>query len=378
MTDLLSKTCPEPVEGRPPISAGPSTGSGHVAGRRAIQIGPVSAVWRPRTVAVTGVGLMLVVLVAAVNLGRGDYPIPVVDVLRTLAGAGTPAQEFIVTTLRLPRILTGLLVGAALALSGAITQAVARNPLASPDILGVTAGASTIAVAVIVLGGVGTGALGAYVGLPVAALLGGLGTAALVYALAYRNGIEGYRLVLVGVGVGAVAHALTSWLLIRAEIWEAAQATVWLTGSLNGRGWEHVVPVALALVVLVPVALVLGSGLNLLQLGDEVARGLGQRVDLVRGALIIVAVALAAVATASAGPIFFVALVVPQIVARLGGAARPPLLASAVYGALLTSLSDLIARTALGVELPVGVVTAILGAPYLIYLLSRRNRKVTG
>jgi iron complex transport system permease protein len=335
-------------------------------------------VWRPRLVLVTGVGLVLVVLVAALNLGRGDYPIAVPDVLRTLAGAGTPAQEFVVTTLRLPRTLTGLLVGAALALAGAITQAVARNPLASPDILGVTAGASATAVAVIVFGGVGGGALGAYVGLPIAALAGGLGTAALVFALAYRNGIEGYRLVLVGVGVGAVASALTSWLLIRAEIWEAARATVWLTGSLNGRGWEHVVPVGLALALLVPVALVLGNGLNLLQFGDEVARGLGQRVDAARGALVLVAVALAAVATASAGPILFVALVVPQITARLVGAARPPLLASAVYGALLTSLSDLIARTALGVELPVGVVTAILGAPYLLYLLSRRNAKVTG
>ena len=349
-----------------------------VAGLVPLRVGPVSTVWRPRAFAVTAVGLVLVVLVAAVNLGRGDFPIPVVDVLRTLAGAGTPAQEFIVLELRLPRILTGLLVGAALALSGAITQAVARNPLASPDILGVTAGASTVAVAVIVLGGVGTSTVGAYVGLPVAALIGGLGTAALVYALAHRNGIEGYRLVLVGVGVGAVASALTSWLLIRAEIWEAARATVWLTGSLNGRGWEHVLPVGLALFVLVPVALVLGSGLNLLQLGDEVARGLGQRVDLARGALIIVAVVLAAVATASAGPIFFVALVVPQVAARLVGAARPPLVASAVLGALLTSLSDLIARTALGVELPVGVVTAVLGAPYLLYLLSRRNRKVTG
>lgn len=354
----------------------PSTGE--ITGRPAFRRGPVSLRWRIRHLVVALAALALTVLLAAIGLGMGDYPITPLRVLAILVGAGDRLEQLVVLDLRLPRTVAALVVGFALGVSGAITQTVARNPLASPDILGVTAGASTIAVAVIVLGGVGTGALGAYVGLPVAALLGGLGTAALVYALAYRNGIEGYRLVLVGVGVGAVAHALTSWLLIRAEIWEAAQATVWLTGSLNGRGWEHVVPVALALVVLVPVALVLGSGLNLLQLGDEVARGLGQRVDLVRGALIIVAVALAAVATASAGPIFFVALVVPQIVARLGGAARPPLLASAVYGALLTSLSDLIARTALGVELPVGVVTAILGAPYLIYLLSRRNRKVTG
>jgi len=323
------------------------------------------------------IGATAMVLVAAVNIARGDFPLTILEVLATLVGAGDAASEFIVLELRLPRTLTGLLVGAALALSGAITQAIARNPLASPDILGVTAGASTVAVAVIVLGGAGTGTLMAQVGLPMAALVGGLATAAIVYGLAYKQGIEGYRLVLVGVGVGAVASSLTSWMLVRAEIWEAAEATVWLTGSLNARGWEHVVPVALALAVLVPAALLLAFGLGVLQLGDDTARGLGLRINLVRGALILVAVGLAAVATASAGPIAFVALVVPQICQRLVGSARPPLLASAVYGALLVTTADLIARTVLPVELPVGIVTAVLGAPYLLYLLARRNREVT-
>jgi iron complex transport system permease protein len=300
-------------------------------------------------------------------------------VLAVLLGGGDSSQQFIVLELRLPRTLTGVLVGAALGLSGAITQAVARNPLASPDILGVTAGASTAAVAVIVLAG-GSGTVGATlagVALPIAALVGGLGTAALVYALAWRRGIEGYRLVLVGVGIGEVAEAVTAWLLITAQIYAAAQATVWLTGSLNGRGWEHVVPVGLALAVLVPVALLLAFGMGALQFGDDTARGLGVRVDRARSVLIIVAVGLAAVATSSAGPILFVALVVPQICQRLVGAARPPLLASAVYGALLTVTADLIARTVIGAELPVGIVTAILGAPYLLYLLVRRNRKVS-
>lgn len=353
--------------------------AGRVAGRPPIRAGRFSGVWRARMLAVTLVGLGMVVLVAAVNIGLGDFPISIGEVLAVLAGGGDSSQQFIVLELRLPRTLTGLLVGAALALSGAITQAVARNPLASPDILGVTAGASATAVTVIVLGGssgVVTGFL-ADVGLPIAALLGGLGTAALVYALAYRRGIEGYRLVLVGVGIGAVATAITSWLLVIASIFEAARATVWLTGSLNARGWEHVMPVGLALLVLVPVALLLAFALGVLQFSDDTARGLGMRVNLARTMLILVAVALAAVATASAGPIVFVALVVPQICQRLVGAARPPLLASAVYGALLTVAADLIARTALDVELPVGVVTAILGAPYLLYLLARRNRGVT-
>ncbi|MGQ0774685.1 MAG: FecCD family ABC transporter permease [Pseudonocardiales bacterium] len=350
-----------------------------VAGRPPVRVGRFSGVWRPRMIIVTLVGLGLLVLVAAMNIGRGAFPISPGEVLSVLVGGGDSSQQLIVLELRLPRTLTAILVGAALGLAGAITQAIARNPLASPDILGVTAGASAAAVVVIVLGG-GYGAVGAtlaVVGLPIAALIGGLGAAALVYALAWRRGIEGYRLVLVGVGIDALAAAFTAWLLIQANVLDAAQAVVWLTGSLNGRGWEHVVPVGLALAVLVPIALLLAFGLGALQFGDDTARGLGLRVDRARTALILVAVGLAAVATSSAGPIDFVALVVPQICQRLVGAARPPLLTSAVYGALLTVTADLLARTILGSELPVGIVTAVLGAPYLMYLLARRNRTVS-
>lgn len=353
---------------------------GRVAGRPPIRIGPFSGVWRARMIAVTLTGVVLVVLAAAANIGRGDFPISIVEVLTVLFGGGDDSQQFIVLELRLPRTLTGILVGAALGISGAITQAIARNPLASPDILGVTAGASAAAVAIIVLGGGGGSVVGflAGVGIPLSALFGGILTAMIVYALAYKRGIEGYRLVLVGVGVGAIALSMISWLLIRAEINDAARATVWLTGSLNARGWEHVLPVGVALVVLAPIALLLVFGLGVLQLGDDTARSLGLRLNRARASLILVAVAIAAIATASAGPIGFVALVVPQICMRMVGSARPPLLASAVYGALLVVTSDLIARTALGVEIPVGIVTAILGAPYLLYLLARRNRGVTG
>lgn len=349
---------------------------GRVAGRPPVRYGRFSGVWRPQMVLVTLVGMAAVVLMAAINIGRGDFPISIVDVLAVLLGGGDSSQQFIVLELRLPRSLTGILVGAALGLSGAITQTVARNPLASPDILGVTAGAGAAAVTIIVLGGSSAtvAAVSDVIGLPVAALLGGLLTAALVYGLAWRRGIEGYRLVLVGVGIGAVAAALTSWLLVIAEISDAARATVWLVGSLNARGWEHVIPVGIALAVLLPVALLLAFGLSALQLGDDTAKGLGVRVNRERSALIIVAVGIAAVATSSAGPIGFVALVVPQICLRLVGSARPPLLASAVYGSLLVLTSDVIARTALGTELPVGIITAIVGAPYLLWLLARSNQ----
>ncbi len=351
-------------------------GPGEVAGRPPIRYRQFSGVWRARMVAVTVVGLVAMVLMAAFNIGRGDYPLSVLEVLVVLLGGGDETQQFIVLELRVPRSLTAVLVGAALGLSGAITQTVARNPLASPDILGVTAGASTAAVIVIVLSGSSAtvAAISAYIGLPVAALLGGLLTSLLVYGLSWRGGIEGYRLVLVGVGIGAVAAALTSWMLVYAEIGDAARATVWLTGSLNARGWEHVVPVGIALAVLVPIGLLLAFGLGALQLGDDTANGLGVRVNRERSALLLTAVGLASVATASAGPIGFVALVVPQVCLRLVGSARPPLLASAVYGSLLVLTSDVIARTVLPVELPVGIVTAILGAPYLIWLLARGGR----
>jgi iron complex transport system permease protein len=355
------------------------TGTGlTVPGRPPVRAGGFSGVWRPRLVAVTLVGVGLLVLVAAVNIGRGEFPISVGDVLGSLVGGGDRAQRFIVLQLRLPRTLTGLLVGAALGMAGAITQAITRNPLASPDLLGVTGAAGTAAVAVIAFGGgsgVVVGAL-AEVGLPLAALLGGLLAAVLVYGLAYRRGVVSDRLVLVGVGVNAVAVAITSWLLVVANINQATQATVWLTGSLDGRDWAHVVPVAVALALLVPTGLRLSFGLGALALGDDTASALGVRVNRYRVALGLVALTLAAVGTASAGPIGFVALVVPQICQRLVGGSTPPLVTSAVYGALLTVAADLIARTALPAELPVGIVTAVLGAPYLLYLLGRRNRGV--
>lgn len=348
-----------------------------VPGRPALRRGGLSVVWRPRTVVVLAGAALLLFVGLVVNIGRGDFPISIPEVVAVLFGGGDRGQRFIVLDLRLPQSLTGALVGAALAVSGAITQAVARNPLASPDIIGITMGASATAVFVIVLGG-GFGAVGGFlvtVGLPLAALIGGLVTAAVIYALSWRKGIQGFRLVLVGIGINAMLLALVQWLLVVAEIYEAARATVWLTGSLNARGWEHVVPVGLALVVLVPAALVLAHALGALQFGDDTARGLGMRVDRSRTALLLVAVGLAAVATASAGPIAFVALVAPQIAQRLVGAARPPVGASLLVGAALTVISDVIARTAFASPLPVGIITAVVGAPYLLFLLARHGRE---
>lgn len=362
-----------------PVSEPAPTTGPAVPGRRPFRLGPaLSGVWRPRFLIIGLIGAVLALLAMAGDIGRGDYPISVLDVLRVLAGGGDDQQRFIVMELRLPRALTGVLVGAALGLSGAITAAIARNALATPDILGITQGASAAAVAVILLGGTGgvIGSVGNQLGLPLAALAGGIATATLIYLLAYRRGIDGYRLVLVGIGVNAVLLSLTNYMLIKARVEDAARAQVWMTGSLNGRGWEHVRPVALALAILVPVALILVFVLGALQYSDETVRGLGVRLNLARTSLLITAVALAAIATACAGPIGFVAFVAPQAAIRVTGGSRPPLLASATFGAALVVASDVIARTMLGdLELPVGIVTSAIGAPFLLYLLAVNTRR---
>jgi iron complex transport system permease protein len=338
-------------------------------GRTAMRMGRASVVVRPRAIAVTSVMSLLAVAIGCVAVSVGDYLVPLPDVLRALVGIGDEGAVLVVQTFRLPRVLVGLLVGAAFGLAGAITSSVVRNPLATPDVVGVTAGASAGAVGVLLAGWA--------LPLPLAALGGGLLVAGAVGVLSWRDGFTGPRLVLVGIGLGSAATALTSFLLVRADITDAQRAVVWLTGSLNGRSWEHVTPIVIALAVLVPAALLLGRSLATLGLGDDVARGLGTSVNGLRIALVAVAVGLAAVATASAGPIAFVALVAPQIALRLARTPGPPLAASAATGAFVVAAADLVGRTGLtlvGVadtELPVGAVTALVGAPVLLWLLRR-------
>lgn len=341
-------------------------------GRAAVTVGSATLVVRPRALVVTCLALLLAAIAACVGVSIGDYAVPLADVVPALLGGAEPGAVLVVREFRLPRVLVGLLVGAAFGLAGAVTSSVVRNPLATPDVLGVTAGAGTAAVAVLVLD--------LPVPLPVAALLGGAVVALLVGALSWRTGFDGPRLVLVGIALTAGATAVTSYLLVRGDVTDAQRAVVWLTGTLNGRGYEHVRPVALAVAVLLPVALVLGRSLGTLRLGDDLARGLGTRVDGARVGLVAVAVALAAVATASAGPIAFVALVAPQIALRLARTPGPPLGASAAVGASLVVAADLLARQGLAVvgagstELPVGAVTGVLGAPVLLGLLRRSAR----
>lgn len=322
-----------------------------------------------RAVTVCVLVLALTAGIGVLALGTGEYTISPADVVRTLLGNGSQRTDFVVNQLRLPRLLTGILVGAALGLSGALFQSLSRNPLGSPDIVGFTYGSATGGLLVVlVVGGTGGQIAAGAVG-------GGLVTAFLVYVLAWRRGIHGYRLVLVGIGVSALLQGVNAYLLAKARFTQAAQAMVWLNGSLNGRGWQDVRPAAIGLLVVLPLVAMAAGRLKVLEMGDDVAGGLGVPVQRTRLVMLVLATAACAVATAAAGPIPFVALIAPQLARRLTRVPGPNLAASTCAGALLVVLADFASqRIHETAQLPVGVVTALVGGLYLGLLLRRQRR----
>lgn len=311
----------------------------------------------------------LVTALFVVALATGGFVIAVPAVLRALVGAGTPAQEFVVTTLRLPRAVLGLTAGAALGIGGALFQGVTRNPLASPDVIGLQSGATTGALLQLVVFGGGTSAVS------LGALAGAAGAVLLVTALVPLRQAGGARFVLVGIAVAALFAAVNEVLLTRTDLTTAMAALIWQTGSLNGAGWAEVWPVALALALLLPAALWAGAGLRTLALGEDIARSLGAPVTAVRLTALAAAVGLSATATAGAGPLLFVALAAGQIAQRLTGRPGPAILTAGAVGALLTLTADLSAQRLFGAAgLPAGVVTGALGGVYLATLLARQRR----
>ncbi|MFG1801454.1 FecCD family ABC transporter permease [Micromonospora carbonacea] len=317
-----------------------------------------------------GAGLLVVALsVSLVNLSTGDFPLPLREVLRSLLGQGDPGTDFIVHELRLPRVLITVLVGAALGASGTIFQRLTRNPLGSPDFVGLTVGAATGALVVLLLldGGGPQVAVGA--------VLGCLATSVAIYLLAFRRGVQPFRLVLMGIGVSALLESFNSYLIYRSRLDEALSAQVWLIGSVNGRGWTEVALVGGTLAVLLPVALYHGRHLDMLGMGDETAVLQGVPVERGRAVLALTGVGLAAGATAAAGPIAFVALAAPQLATRLTRSPHAGVLPAALMGSALLSASDWAAQHALpGDDMPVGVVTAALGGVYLTWLLFHERR----
>ncbi|WIE78202.1 iron ABC transporter permease [Curtobacterium sp. MCSS17_016] len=348
-------------------------------GRAGIRIGPVGLAWHPRVFWYTVGSLATVLVLIVIGTAVGSTWIAPGVVIRSLLGLESGPDAFIITTLRLPRVLTGALVGLTLGVAGALTQTFTRNPLGTPDIIGVTAGASVGAVAAIVLGG-GTYSVSSLVlggGIPVAATIGALVAAVLVYGLGWRGGVQSYRLVLVGIGVSATLDAVTSYLLVRAKITVATAASQWLVGSLSSTSWESVWPLLVVAVVAVPIALATSAALGIGQLGDEVATGVGLGVQRHRLLVIALAVVLTAAAVAAAGPVGFVAFVVPQVGLRLAGTNRPPLLLAGALGAVLVLAADLLSRSAFPWQVPVGIITTVIGAPYLIWLLVRHRKEMS-
>lgn len=322
-----------------------------------------------RATVVVALILLAALTASVVLIGTGDFPIPAGDVLKTLLGDGNAGQEFIVNELRLPRVLVGLLVGASLGLGGALFQAISRNPLGSPDVLGLSQGATAGALTMIVLFS------GSATQVTVGALVGGLVTGLAIYLLAWKQGVHGYRLVLVGIGISAVVTAVNGYLLTRSTLTEAAQAVVWMTGSLSGRDWAQVWPLLWLCAVLVPLVLANGRGLRMMEMGDDVSHALGVRVERVRLLLLVAAVLLTAAATAAAGPVSFVALTAPQLARRLTRSPGPNLLPSLCMGATLLVTADWVSQKVFGADqLPVGVVTGVLGGVYLLWLLVTERR----
>ncbi len=326
----------------------------------------ISLRWQPRTVVVCAILAAVTVIVAVLSLTTGDYPVPLSGVIDSLLGQGSGADSFIVVTLRLPRLVSALLIGAALGMSGTVFQSLSRNPLGSPDIIGFTSGAASGAVLEILV------FHGDQFAIAVAAILGGLATALVVYLLSFRKGkVAGYRLILVGIGISAMLASFTSYLLTRASLYDAQNAQVWLIGSLNAIGWNVVAPLFIALVVLTPIVIVAGRTLGWMEMGDDVARALGVPVERTRLVLIVAATALAAAATAAAGPVGFVALAAPQLCRRLTRSSGALVVPAAFMGALLLSASDFGAqRVVPSTALPVGVMTGVIGGAYLCWLLA--------
>lgn len=363
----VTRTVVARTEGPGHVNAGPpDAGSPLGSATAAVAAGRRS---RRRRYACVCLGLsLLVAAMLAVSLMCGHTAYSPREVLRVLAGQTVPGASFTVGELRLPRAATGLLAGAAFGMAGATFQTMLGNPLASPDIIGITSGASAAAVFSIVVLSLSETAVS------LVATLAALCTAGLIYALSCRGGMSGTRLILMGIGIAAMLKAFVSWTLARAAQWDLQVATRWLHGNLQNSTWEQTLPLLCAVLLAGPGLFLLSRRLDTLRMGEEASAALGVPVERTRIMLIVLAVVLIAFATAAAGPIAFVSFLAGPIAARFLRGAGPPLLPAALVGALLVLAADFAGQFATGVRFPVGVVTGVVGAPYLIYLLARTSR----
>lgn len=335
------------------------------------QLGTWSWIFSPKDIIIAFILFLLMISLAFFALTTGKFPIEFSTLIDIVVGQSEGGiKEKIVMDIRLPRLLTAMGVGAALGISGAIFQSISRNVLGSPDVIGFTTGAATGALLQIIIFN------GTVVDIAISTLIGGMATALIVYLLSLKNGVmSGYTMILIGIGVGAILHAFNGLLLVKGNIDNAIMANLWLAGSLNTRTWQHVYPTFIGLLILVPLIIFYAKSLTLMEMGDDMAQQLGVHVGRVRWVMIFSAVLLASLATASAGPIAFVALAAPQLVIRLSHSGKLPIVGSALMGALLLLSADVLSQSLpINITMPVGLMTGVIGGLYLLWLLTRKQR----
>lgn len=328
---------------------------------------------------VVAMNSVLAVLALAAALGGvmvGDFELSVRDVVSALMGQTAELTRTVVLEWRLPRVVTALGVGAALGFAGAIFQTITRNPLASPDILGVTSGASAFALTALLAGGSAGMTLRA-LGVPLSAFLGGLAVSAAIWWLSRGAGLGSFQLVFAGIIINALATAYNSFLLVRADYRDVGKAQAWVTGSVGSSGWHDAIAVLIALAVVIPLLRWAAFKLEALSLGEDTAAGLGVEPRRTQLILMLMAVMLASMSVAASGPIAFVAFVAPQIGRKITHTATPPLGTAMLAGAAIVSVADLAVRTLVPGNLPVGIATTAIGGAVLLYTLLRATRKVS-
>ncbi|MEK3806709.1 iron chelate uptake ABC transporter family permease subunit [Bacillus sp. FSL H8-0547] len=324
---------------------------------------------RLRFILVTSLLAVIAFALCCAMLMLGNTIYPVQDVIRVLLGEKVQGATFTVGTLRFPRMIAGLFAGFAFGAAGAVFQTMLRNPLANPNVIGITAGSSAAAVfCIVVLHASNTL-------VSIASIFGGLAAVLVIFLLSKGSSFSIGRLILIGIGIQAMLDALISYLLLIGQEHDIPTAMRWLSGSLNGSKMETLYPLIIAVLVFTPVLIGLGKRLDMLELGEEAASSLGVNTDQTRLTLIISSVLMIALATAATGPIAFVAFLSGPIAKRLTGAGFSPIIPAGLTGIILVLASDLVGQFAFTARYPVGVITGILGAPYLIYLLIRMNRK---
>lgn len=335
------------------------------------QLGTWSWIFSLKDIIIAFILFLLMISLAFFALTTGKFPIKFSTLIDIVVGQSEGGiKEKIVIDIRLPRLLTAMGVGAALGISGAIFQSISRNVLGSPDVIGFTTGAATGALLQIIIFN------GTVVDIAISTLIGGMATALIVYLLSLKNGVmSGYTMILIGIGIGAILHAFNGLLLVKGNIDNAIMANLWLAGSLNARTWQHVYPTFIGLLILVPLIIFYAKSLTLMEMGDDMAQQLGVHVGRVRWVMIFSAVLLASLATASAGPIAFVALAAPQLVIRLSHSGKLPIVGSALMGALLLLSADVLSQSLpINITMPVGLMTGVIGGLYLLWLLTRKQR----